>query len=566
MFRHQTGPRWLFILLCSSLVVVSSPSPAQSPQELEQAPTLSIRVSSRLVLVDVVVTDKHGQPVLGLKPTDFTVTEKGKPQRIAVFTEPGQSATPAAPSLPAGVYSNRAAYRSPGGPPTIILLDAVNTPLENQTEARTQMMKFAVENFKPGNEVAVLALTNELRVLQDFTTDPSVLQQAFQRYGSQKPGHTEEPAEAMRVDVTGRGVGVAAARVTSSLQAFQKEEVTNVVDHRVEITLAALRTLSRIVGGIPGRKNVIWLSAGFPFSLLPSQQVEAPVESESEATQARLSKCETYGCPDPVSGAESSMNPGQQRVYTNQIRNVSAQLASAQIAIYPVDVRGLETATDSSSYSSQQAMKEIAAETGGAAFINRNDIHTGVERAMADHAASYTIGYYPGNKNWDGNYRTISVKVNREGVEVRHRSGYFALDPSKENGKLFEQNLSDAIQDRIPATQIVFDARVSAVEKGKTRVEFLVDGDSFSVDDAGQGKHLNLNFEVAVFAPDGKPISTRLMKVDKVLPLEIYQQIVKQGLAVHLDVDTPPGKNLAWLAVRDNRNGYVGTLQAPVGQ
>jgi hypothetical protein len=56
------------------------------------------------------------------------------------------------------------------------------------------------------------------------------------------------------------------------------------------------------------------------------------------------------------------------------------------------------------------------------------------------------------------------------------------------------------------------------------------------------------------------------MKVDKVLPLETYQQVVQQGLSVHLEVDTPPGRNVAWIAVRDNHSGYVGTLQAPVGQ
>lgn len=562
MFR-KIRPQWLAVMLC---LLLAAPLPALAPQESGQVPGLTIRVSSRLVLVDVVVTDKHGQPVLGLKPTDFTVAEKGKPQKISVFTPPNQTAKPAAPALSPGVYSNRPEYRSPSGPPTVILLDAVNTPLENQTEARTQMMKFAVENFKPGNEVAVLALTNELRMLQDFTTDPSVLQQAFQRYGAQKPGHTDEPAEAMRVDISGPGVGVAAARVTSRLEAFQKEELTNVVDHRVEITLAALRALSRILGGIPGRKNVVWLSAGFPFSLLPNQQIEAPIESEFEANQARMAKCENYGCPDPVSGAENSINSGQQRVYADQIRNVSAQLASAQIAIYPVDVRGLETATDSSSYSSQQTMKEVAAETGGAAFINRNDIHAGVERAMADQAASYTLGYYPADKKWDGGYRTISVKVDREGVEVRHRDGYFALDPAKEDHKMFAQDLSEAIQDRISATEVPFYAKVSALDKGKTRFEFMVDGNAFSVEDAGNGKHLNLDFEVAIVAPDGKQITSRIMKVDKVLPLETYQEIMKEGLSVHLDVDTPRGKNLAWLAVRDNRNGYVGTLQAPVGQ
>src|SRR5579863_9292713 len=125
MFRRPVALRWLSILLCLSIGATSLP--AQVPQE--PIPTLTIRVSSRLALVDVVVTDKRGQPVPGLTSVDFTITEKGKPQKIAVFTAPGQSATPAAPPLPAGVYSNRAAYRSPGLSRTVILLYAVNTPL-----------------------------------------------------------------------------------------------------------------------------------------------------------------------------------------------------------------------------------------------------------------------------------------------------------------------------------------------------------------------------------------------------------------------------------------------------
>lgn len=555
-------------LLLLLLVTTASPlsSQSQPAQEVSQdVPAATVRVSTRLVLVDVVVTDKHGQPVLGLLPADFALTEKGKPQKITVFTAPGQSAAPAPPSLPAGVYSNRPEYRSPGGPPTVILLDAVNTPLENQTEARTQMLKFAVENFKPGNEVAVLALTNELRILQDFTTDPRVLQQAFQHYGAQKPGHTDDPAEAMRVDVTGAGVGVASARVTASMEAFQKEELGNVVDHRVEKTLIALRALSRILGGIPGRKNVIWLSAGFPFNLLPEQQVSAPVESESDARQARMTQCETYGCADPVNGAENSMNPGQQKVYGNQIRDVAAQLAGAQIAIYPVDVRGLETAADSTSYSSQQTMKEIAAETGGSAFINRNDIHTSVELAMGDHAASYTIGYYPANKNWDGNYRTLSVKVDREGSELRYRHGYFAVDPTKEGDKRPTQQLSEALQDAAPDTQVPFDATVST-DKGKTRVEFMLDAAALSTEEVSKGKRVNADFQVMILGSNGKVSVNRTVKLDRVLDPATYQQILQQGLSVHVDVDTPAGNNQLHMAVRDNHTGYMGTLEVALNR
>src|ERR1700685_3469008 len=107
MFKDHSTPRWLSVCLCFSLAAVSSPLSAQSPQEPEPIPSLTIRVSSRLVLVDVVVTDKHGQPVLGLQPTDFTVTEKGKPQKISVFTAPNESRTkPAARTLAPGGDSN----------------------------------------------------------------------------------------------------------------------------------------------------------------------------------------------------------------------------------------------------------------------------------------------------------------------------------------------------------------------------------------------------------------------------------------------------------------------------
>lgn len=562
MLGHRTWFLWLSVFF-----FLSPPTllPAQSPQSPEQVPGLSIRVSTRLVLVDVVVTDKHGQPVLGLQSANFVLEEKGKPQKIAVFTPPGQSAPPTAPSLPPGVYSNRAQFRSPVGPPTVILLDAVNTPLENQAEARTQMLKYAVENFKPGNEVAVLALGNQLGILQDFTTNPQALQEAFQKYGTQKPGHTDDPAEAMRVDVSGPGVGVAAARVTSSLEAFRSEELTNVVSHRVEITLAALRALSRILGGIPGRKNVIWLSAGFPFNLLPEQQVSAPAETQFEASQARMTQCETYGCADPVNGAENTMQPGQQKVYANQIRDVAAQLAGAQIAIYPVDVRGLEVATDSNSYSSQQTMREIAEETGGSAFINRNDIYSGVARAISDLSASYTLGYYPTNKNWDGNFRAISVKVNREATELRYRRGYFAVDPTKEADRRPAQQLAEAMQDAVPDTQVPFDASVST-DKGKTRVEFMLDAAALSTEEVSKGKRLNADFQVVVLGANGKLVASRTVKLDRVLDPATYQQILQLGLSVHVDIDTPPGNSQLHMAVRDNHNGYVGTLQAPVGR
>jgi VWFA-related protein len=570
---HQAGPRWLSIFLCFSLAVVSSPTSAQSPQEPDQVPGLSIRVSSRLVMVDVVVTDKRGQPVLGLKPTDFTVTEKGKPQRISVFSAPNESRTkPAARTLGPGVYSNRPEYRAPGGPPTVILLDAANTPLAEQTNARTQMMKWVIDEYRPGDRVAVFALTEKLVLLSDFTDDPQVLLSVLRQYVAQKSALNSTPSSPVApAEITQPGVVESYVKTVGELADVHQGELHRVAGHRADITAAAMRSLVRILGGIPGRKNIVWLTAGFPFTLVTHATGQEASGSHMSGDQiAAIQNPETMQDVQVNAatgdGFETGLAAGQQRLYANRIRDIAAQFASSQIAIYPVDVTGLLPGAAQGSFDRQQTMKDIAKETGGQAFVNQNDLHRGVELAFADQAASYTVGYYPADKKWDGGYRTISVKVDHQGVEVRHRSGYYALDPAKESERLFAQDLADAIEDKISATQIPFYAKVSAIEKGKTRVDFMVDGDALSTEDSGKGKHLNLNFEVAIFAPDGKQISNRVMKVDKVLPLETYQQIMQQGLSVHLDVDTPHGRNVAWIAVRDNHNGYVGTLQAPVGQ
>src|SRR5437763_14920040 len=96
----------------------------QSAPSTPEVPAPTIRVSTHLVLVDVVVTDKHGKPITGLHPEDFVVQEKGRTQKVAFFSWSGESSRPPAPILPPGIYSNKPEYRSPGGPLVILLLDA----------------------------------------------------------------------------------------------------------------------------------------------------------------------------------------------------------------------------------------------------------------------------------------------------------------------------------------------------------------------------------------------------------------------------------------------------------
>ncbi|MGB6633124.1 MAG: VWA domain-containing protein, partial [Terriglobales bacterium] len=164
------------IALTSVLVLNLAAGPAilSAQQTPAEVPGITIRTSTRLVLVDVVVVDKKGQPITGLKPEDFTVEENGKKQKIATFTPPGANqVSPQTP--PPGILSNHPEFLKPAGVPTVLLLDAANSSFKDQAYGRYQMLKYAAEQAQAGKSIAVMTLSDRLRVLQNFTTDPKVL-------------------------------------------------------------------------------------------------------------------------------------------------------------------------------------------------------------------------------------------------------------------------------------------------------------------------------------------------------------------------------------------------------
>ena len=571
---------WVMLFLAES---VTSGLHAQSQRAASEPPIPTIRVNTHLVLVDVVVTDKSGKRVQGLKAEDFNLQEKGKNQKISVFTSAAENKQAAAPKLPPGIYSNKPEYRSPGGPVVVILLDAVNTPFKDQAYARQQMLEFVRNQYKPGQKTAVLTLTGALGVLQDFTDDPDILLAALKSY---KPTEQESTGT-----ITPRPVSTASGPrnagggsvnstdvATGRVLRFQQAQVAYVEERRMQMTLAGMRGLSRFLGGIPGRKSVIWVTAAFPFNLIPDNRAVTDAElAESLPTISQLS------LDTRSSGAVAN---SQRNSHTQEIREAAAQLSSAQIAIYPVDARGLISGMEggmeelparrfqsmddsalgkiSDVTASQEAMKEMARETGGIAYVNQNEIKQGVALAMDDSLAYYTIGYYPDDKKWDGKYRQIKIKVNREGTEPRYRKGYFAIDPSQLKDRKPDVEVAEALQDQLPATLVTFSAQLKPTEKA-VGVDFLVDPASISAEDASGGKKINMVLYAAMFSPDGKMLGNKSMKVDQTFDGDTYKKILQQGMLLHIDLDQAPGKNNeVRMAVRDNRTGNVGTLTAPV--
>ena len=549
----------------------------QSPDAQVPAPT--IRVTTHMVLVDVVVTDKQGKPVLGLEPENFALEENGKAQKIAAFVTPEQNQPPApGPTLPPGIYSNRAQYRAPGGPITVLLLDATNTQFKDQAYARRQMLRFVREQYKPGQRMAVFTLTDSLHVLQDFTTDPQLLYTALQGYVPQERPFASAGQPTTQAAVTptaatsvtavdastppANGAGASATNVrglpvfmVAGIQNFADTAVSYDLERRTDITFQALDALARALGGLPGRKNVIWVTGDLPFTLNPENRNMTEAQLSEELPSFNTRRVDEHSSGDYAATARRSG--------ADQIRDADARLAAAQIALYPVDARGLSISLDQDA---QEVMREMARDTGGRAYVNQNEIKLGVERAMEDTSATYTLGYYPTSKKWDGKYRTIKVKVDHQGIDVQHRRGYFALDPTQLKGYKPGQEVAAALGEAVPATQVAFSARVlpSSNAKGKLGVDFLVDASTLSAEDASGGKKMNVVFYATAFSQNGKMVGSESQKVEQTFKSDVYEQIMQHGMMLHMDLAPPGNATQLRLAVQDGRTGLVGTVEAPL--
>jgi len=579
---------WPFRLVLATALVLnlaSNPSLMVAQEAPTDIPPLTIRSNTRLVMVDVVATDKKGQPVTGLKAEDFTVEENGKKQKVSVFVPPGTTNRTAATPPPPGILSNLSENLSPTGVPTVLLLDAANSQFKDQAYARSQMLKYVLEQAQLGRPIAVVTLTDQLQVLQQFTSDPQVLATAIKKLRPQEPIlQPGAPAPESHGIASGPGGGINASLVSAvaAAQAFIDVQVGYNLQRRTLITLEAMKELSRMLGGLSGRKNVVWLTAALPFDLIPEDRNVTDAELLADLPgQGRQRSVDV--------NAAGSQAAESRTLYAQEIREAEAQLASANIAIYPVDLRGLVSGMESSAaaggsvfsdsaitdrviaglssvQASQGTMREIAAQTGGKAYVNQNEIKDGIALAASDEKASYSLGYYPENKKWDGKLRNIKIKVAQGDTQLRYRKGYFAIEPGPSKDRNFEQEVAAALQVNAPSTQISFRAQAKPTDPGKVKVVFLVDAHTLTAEDSSGSKKMNVAFYASVFGSNGKNLATRTTKVDRTFDAATYQQILDHGMMVPLDLEIPSGGSELRLAVLDNKTGLIGTVTGPLGQ
>ncbi len=582
--------RCVFALACTML------PPIVAGQKAPQIPPTSetvLRVTTRLVLVDVVVVDKAGKPITNLSESDFSVLEDGKPQKIAAFTvhQPVQPKTQP-PLLQPHVTTNRPEAMQMEGTVAVLLLDGLNTPPQNQVYVRQQMLKFLANHFDPSYKIAVLALTNKVLVLQDFTSDPKLLKAALDRYAAQSPALARNggektvdpsqltnpvinaPAQANLSGAAGAaapdpGLPGTAGGANSSMAEdiaymmarFEKEAQNFSQDVRVSATLAALQNIARYMSGQHGRKVLLWFSAGFPISIIG----DSPEDMETS------------------------------REYSDQIRRTTNLLNEAHVAIYSIDARGLFTGSMSDPGNSglnsqgqlflgidanralaketfarattEDTLERTAVDTGGQYFHDRNDIDRAISLSLQESGSYYMLGYYPSEKKWDGKFRQIKINVDHAGLQVRHRRGYFAVDPQNWRNQGHDKDLSTALAPgTLPSTEVLFMARaLPPARNADVKVEFVVDPATILFQAGAENERsCNLNFEVQAFTPEGKLVKAEVQSAEAPLPPKTFERVQKQGLPMQVPIKLPVGRYNLRLGVRDNLTGLFGTAELPI--
>jgi VWFA-related protein len=574
-------------------------------QRIDPAPEISgkttIKTEVRQVLLDVVVSNNENHPVSGLQAEDFSIFEDGKAQQILSF-EPHTAELVASsrksftlPALPPNTFLN-----APTGyealPLNILLWDLLNTPVDSQPFAHKEIIKFL--HSKPtGSRFAIFVLGDKLQLLHGFTDDERELVAAM---NSQEAGSRSSTSQQSQDDVHAASTQLSDIDVLRANDANQQaildrmQHMESVVGNylltqRVEKTINAFVNIADFVQGLPGRKNLIWLSGAFPAEILPGN--------------------------DPTDPFGTSVT------YSAELRQAAQLFTLGRIAVYPVDIRGLTvnpvfgaasarvyrsagSFSDAHGRFSQQldaehaTMDKIAEDSGGHAFYDTNGLQRAISTGINDGANYYTLSYSPTNKKFDGGLRKIRVVVRHSGYHLSYRHDYTAEENGASSKKtasaapdpvevamrrgaptahdlVFEVHLAPQ-GDSVPVTpdQIRQLSRLPAFASQKAwdavriqryLIDFAVLGKQISFVSAGTGTHKGkLEFLFAAYAADGSTMIGQRLKANANFSETDFEEVRKGAYRAQEVLDIPSSAAWLRLGVHDGIANRLGSLEIPL--
>ena len=551
---------FIAFLLLGPLALTPQNKPA------EQAPN-KLTVGANLVLVPVVVTDKHGKHVSGLKPEDFDLSEDGKEQKISNLEEIAAEKTAVQRVVAApNTFSNQIA--TPHAKKLeIILLDLLNTPIAGRAEARRGLAQFLSKSTELDTLLALLVLRADgVQIIHNFTADPSVLVAAVRK--------VQSPAASLdspTLNTNGGDVDAEARQISAILAGRSAAETMGsdpnpgkmvIMQRSMEAlsdksrqgeealrTLVALQAIARYFAAVPGRKSLIWASTGFRFSFgsMAGEASRGTTEDDWQRTARMLEDANIAVYPVDVGGLQA---------------HSTAEIHGAA----PGDTTGMDPMTSgigSDAVSGKhQAMDQLASMTGGQAYYGLNYSDEFFRRASQDSGQYYMLAYYTKNTASPG-WRKLAVRVRGDGIHVRARSGFFFHNAANDPDVTRQRDEFSALTSALEATSLPISGRwentETAGDQRKIHFSLLLPPGSVLIDDEHEHS-VSVDFLVYAWNSEGKEAAKIGQRLAEKLSAEELAEAQSRGISYENVLTLPPGQYQVHMVVRDNLKGTLGSV------
>jgi VWFA-related protein len=536
------------------LVVSAQQAPPQQPAASVSKGTVKFESSTLLVVEDIIVKDKSGQPILGLRPSDFVVTEDGKPQKVEFveFQSLDEEAAPMQLSkrdadqpdvqvsiVPKAATAVQIAPEKPGDIKykdkrlLVMFFDMTSMPIADQVRAQAAAETFVKNQMTKSDLIAIMTFSNDIKVVEDFTDDRDQL------------------LKDIRALIVGEGQGFATNNADDAASddaaAFSQDDSEfNIFN--TDRQLSALETAVKMLGSLNEKKALVYFASG--------------VQRNGGDNQAQL---------------QSTINAA--------IRS--------NVSFYPIDARGLQAsaplgdATRASQggagmytgaaarqgmqnqQNQQETLYTLAADTGGKALLDNNDLSLGLVQAQKDVSSYYILGYMTTNDKLDGKFRSVRISLKDPALQSRiskfdYRRGYYA----GKNFKQFtstdkERQLAEALLMGDPITDLDMTMEVGYFRLARDRyfvpIVAKMPGSELELARRGGTESTTIDFIGVIKDAAGKQVANVRDFVNFKLKDSTAAQLSKRPILYDSGFTLPPGAYSLRFVARENTTGKIGT-------
>jgi VWFA-related protein len=536
------------------------------------SPSFTIQRRTQLVLIPALVTDRSGHPISGLNAEDFTVKDNGRVKSVRYAQEITTTSVevPERTKLPPGTYSNSVVQAKAPLRVVIILFDMLNSHFKDQVPARLQLTKYLNEQVEPGTMVALLGLgRGGLRMYHDLTSDSKGLATELQMSMESGRHSISTNLEDETSDTESEEAFVGHGQFAATGSSGRSSKKLIILD-----TLAAFKNIAGAYASIPGRKSLVWVTGGFPFTIDGS-------------------KAGSDGMPAMDKDSSLDIVPDYQSTWQ--------ALNDANVALYPVDMHGLQnTSMPTASYQTRRGgdtakqlgkfandkqnrnadnigtFQTFAGETGGKAFFNDNDLVAGFRQAVDDTRSSYMLGYYL-EDNAELGWHKLQVEVAHSGAHIRSRAGFLVVSydvAQPKNAQAPDVQLAMTSPMNFTGIPIT----VKWIENGQTKTatagtatnsdkrqvpfQIILPPHTATLDETQS--RVSLNFVAIARTERGDNAADFVKRIEGALKPDVARRMDLAGIKFDSMMMLSPGYYNVRFVVRDNLSGRIGSVTAPV--